>query len=136
MRKYVFIFLTILCMVTIFYFSSQNGEASAAQSELTLKFLKLLLPNLKELNQAELLHIVRKCAHFFMYFLMALFVYNSQKQGKKFSEKVLMTVLIVFLYACLDEYHQSFIYGRGSSFFDVLIDVAGGITALFMLSMI
>ncbi len=136
MRKYVFIFLSILCMVAIFYFSSQNGETSAAQSEITLKFLKLILPDLKELNQVELLHMLRKAAHFFMYFLMALFVYNSQKQGKKFSEKVLMTVLIVFLYACFDEYHQSFIYGRGSSFLDVLIDLAGGLTALFMLSMI
>lgn len=123
-------------MVAMFYFSSQNGASSTAQAEFTLNFLKLILPNLKELNQVELLHMLRKVAHFFIYFLMALFAYNSQKKGKKFSEKVLMTVLIVFLYACFDEYHQSFVYGRESSFFDVLIDLAGSMTALFILSMI
>lgn len=135
MKKNIFVFLTVLCMGVIFYFSSQNGEVSAMQSESVLKFLESVFPRLKELDHLKLLHILRKLAHFFLYFLMALFVYNSQKKDKKIPIKVSITILVVFLYACFDEYHQSFVYGRGVSFHDVFIDLFGGLTAIFMLSL-
>jgi VanZ family protein len=43
------------------------------------------------------------------------------------------TLLIVFLYACSDEYHQSFVPGRTALFSDVCIDTAGGTIGLFIL---
>lgn len=42
-----------------------------------------------------------------------------------------LSVLISFLYAVSDEYHQSFVPGRGPAFRDVLIDTIGASFALF-----
>ncbi|MFZ2371781.1 MAG: VanZ family protein, partial [Trichococcus flocculiformis] len=41
-------------------------------------------------------------------------------------------LLFVFLYASSDEFHQSFIPGRGPAFTDVLIDTAGGLTGIIL----
>lgn len=41
-----------------------------------------------------------------------------------------ISLIMVFLFALSDEFHQSFVEGRNSSAIDVLIDVAGAIVAL------
>ena len=40
---------------------------------------------------------------------------------------------VIFLYAASDEFHQSFVPGRTALCSDVLIDTAGGATAVFLL---
>ena len=40
-------------------------------------------------------------------------------------KRILLSVLIGFIYACLDEFHQSFIPGRTPLFTDILIDTLG-----------
>jgi VanZ family protein len=41
-----------------------------------------------------------------------------------------MGILLIMIYALLDEYHQSFVPSRTASIYDSLIDVVGGLTAL------
>jgi len=38
----------------------------------------------------------------------------------------------VFLYACTDEFHQSFVPGRACLFRDVMIDTSGGAFAMII----
>ncbi|MGL5056516.1 MAG: VanZ family protein [Fusobacteriaceae bacterium] len=50
-------------------------------------------------------------------------VIGESRRGKK---EMLKTLCFVALYALSDEYHQSFVNGRGASPYDVGIDSLGG----------
>jgi VanZ family protein len=41
-------------------------------------------------------------------------------------------VVLVVVYALIDEYHQSFVPSRTGTIYDSLIDMAGGLTALLV----
>jgi VanZ family protein len=78
---------------------------------------------------------VRKLAHLFEYFVLAIFVvrgFRGPERGWRFSWG-LATVALIGCYAALDEVHQAFVPSRRSSAFDVLLDVAGAIAAQVVL---
>lgn len=54
---------------------------------------------------------------------------------KRNTKEILQTSLFILLYAIVDEYHQSFIPGRGASFKDVCIDTLGGISGILVVKM-
>ncbi|MGL6119966.1 MAG: VanZ family protein [Fusobacteriaceae bacterium] len=43
---------------------------------------------------------------------------------------------MVTLYAMTDEYHQSFIIGRGASIRDVIIDASGGLSGALLVKIV
>ena len=45
----------------------------------------------------------------------------------------LMTIVVPFIYACTDEFHQGFADGRSPKFFDVCIDTCGACTAIVIM---
>jgi VanZ family protein len=53
-----------------------------------------------------------------------------RKLKKKKLTTVLITTTICMLYAATDEFHQGFVDGRSPKVMDVLIDTAGGLTAV------
>ncbi|MBN1824586.1 MAG: VanZ family protein [Endomicrobiales bacterium] len=72
--------------------------------------------------------LLRKTAHVTEYFV--LFLLFRRALAGSFEEMIPKRVIFFsfvfsFLYACSDEYHQSFIFGRGPSVVDVGIDTAG-----------
>ena len=122
-RENIFKILSFILMGTIFWFSHQNGEESLKQSNFILQYIKDLL-SLFNLD-------VRKLAHFTIYFLLGSCYFLSFKNLSK--KEVLISILLTFLYACSDEYHQSFVPGRGPAFKDVLIDTSGGTLGIISL---
>lgn len=68
----------------------------------------------------------RKCVHAIEYFILSILLIialnTSKVQGIK---KYFIAILICFLYACTDEYHQTFIPGRNGNIVDVIIDTLG-----------
>ena len=69
---------------------------------------------------------LRKCMHASIYLILCLFVLNILKLFGLNSYKLcFITLFICFLYACIDEYHQTYILGRTGEFKDVLIDITG-----------
>jgi VanZ family protein len=74
---------------------------------------------------------IRKCAHFTEYFILSWLILRGLRGGNKVAkiQWALLTIALVFGYAALDEFHQSFVPGRTASFRDVLIDTSGGIAA-------
>ena len=52
---------------------------------------------------------------------------------KWYKKTVIISFLGTFLYACSDEFHQLFIYGRSGEFRDVMIDSTGGIIGLLLI---
>jgi VanZ family protein len=100
-------------------------------SRIIVPVLHWLFPHASRVRIEHLHHIIRKCAHFTEYFILSLLVLRGIRAGRpgvRFAW-ALLVIAIVFSYASLDEYHQSFVPGRTAAFRDVLIDTSGGATA-------
>ena len=75
--------------------------------------------------------LIRKGAHFVLFGLVGLtwfLLLSKLKPVSRFTASILLT----FICACLDEYHQSITGGRTPSFRDVKLDMAGAF--LFIIS--
>lgn len=123
-------------MITIFMFSSDNDVESTRKSDgliiRTTEFIlnRKLTDTEKELYTSKYIVVVRKTAHFTLYFLLGLFFVSFLKEYDLSNKKLLLyTVLFVFIYACSDEIHQLFVSGRSGEITDVLIDTTGGFIA-------
>ena len=130
------IILSILILInflTIFGFSEQNGEQSTNLSRnITLDVLNTFgdynepLTETQEVQVLNVEHIIRKLAHFTIYTILGILLMclavTFDFTNKK---RLLLSVLIGFLYASLDEFHQSYTPGRTALVTDVLIDTAG-----------
>jgi VanZ family protein len=130
MKKLIKWSLLIGWMIVIFLFSQQSGEVSSEQSRFVVFIFNTLSINLDSALGELSTYLVRKAAHFTEYFILGTLAYNVVKDEFKYKPALLLTILIVFLYACTDEFHQSFIPGRGPAFKDVLIDTSGGVAAM------
>ena len=78
--------------------------------------------------------IARKMAHVFVYFVLTGLVWYALDPTPMWKGAKLRTALIiVFLYAISDEYHQTFVPGRNGAPLDVLVDSIGMSIALLWL---
>jgi len=123
-KKILKILILLLWMGVIFIFSHQpnSGEVTHSIIEELIFYVK------NELLIDGINFIVRKSAHIIEYFILTLLFVSLMKEYTKNDKKIIVLSLIFcFLYAITDEYHQSLVIGRTSSFKDVLIDTIGGI---------
>lgn len=135
--RFIPIIATVLIMIMIFGFSSQNREASSKLSSGLSEKILWLFPATHNMTDAQkrvaVLKVearLRKIAHFIMYALLGLsaaFMFNGGKlRDRKFVLLVCVAVLSL-VYASTDEAHQIFVSGRGPQVSDVALDTAGGI---------
>lgn len=130
----------IVMMYMIYSFSAQTGDVSGSLSYETSKILILAFNKvfgkgytneILNLLIVQIHPLVRKLAHVGVYFCLSLSValplYVYRIRG----------ILLFFIggifcvgFAFLDEYHQSFVAGRSSSFTDVGIDSIGVLLGL------
>jgi VanZ family protein len=104
-------FPAILVMAVIFFFSSRPSDD---------------LPNFNSFD-----YLIKKAGHMTGYGLLALsYLYAFNRCDNK---SIFIAWLLAVLYAFTDEYHQSFIPGRHSGIWDVLLfDNFGAILALYL----
>lgn len=138
-KRTVFFIAMLLWMGVIFYFSNQNGsESSSLSSNVVFTILKVVYPsffNLTLIKQLEILNIcgllIRKIAHMSEYAILSYLAYQWIKTLELHKQQYyIYPLLLSFLYACSDEFHQYFIVGRSASFIDVLIDTFGALVML------
>jgi VanZ family protein len=68
---------------------------------------------------------LRKAAHITEYLVLYLLVFpNADKNSRK---NRIWILVIVFIYAVSDEFHQNFVFGRNMSIYDISIDWIGGL---------
>ncbi|MGV8984247.1 VanZ family protein [Clostridium sp.] len=121
-------------MILIFMFSSQPGDVSSENNKFVIQVFKLLGLDLNSILGTLSDFIVRKAAHFTEYFILYILLYRAINTKKTWNIKVFIwSLVIVFLYACSDEFHQAFVPGRGPAFRDVMVDTCGGLTAFLFL---
>ena len=90
------------------------------------------IPHLRFLKNDLLDFIVRKVGHLGVFGILARLLARALTGTTYWSwKKIFVTSLILtFLYACTDEYHQAFVPGRSASAKDVTIDTLGAWLAL------
>ncbi|AGY76897.2 MULTISPECIES: VanZ family protein [Clostridium] len=163
MKKIILIILCILWMGFIFYNSSNNGDISNQRSYNILDNLRKEYRQIKENkivskdvngnvqikiqkgqvkstyvnptgNREEKLNlIIRKNAHAFEYFILAILVSGVLFEFNVKGAKALIYIMFVCLfYAVTDEFHQAFVPGRSSLVSDVLIDFLGSLIGIFI----
>lgn len=133
-------------MVIIFVLSNQEGSVSYGQSYVFEKIFQKISNRLNldiPLIHGSLAYTIRKYAHIFLYFILGLFtslVSHSMLSNKSIKHKnflgFIISIGICFLYACTDEYHQTFIDGRTGKCSDVLVDAVGFIFSITLVTMI
>ncbi|MGL4402203.1 MAG: VanZ family protein [Fusobacteriaceae bacterium] len=129
LNRYLFIVLGI--MVVIFLFSHSSGEDSSKQSGIIVALLAYLPISIDMDGENMMLVslVVRKSAHMTEYFILTLSIIKYLFSIGK-NNPYLWSGSLAFLYACSDEFHQTFIPGRAGLFTDVLVDSVGIIGAL------
>ena len=135
----------LLMMYLIFSFSAQTGEVSGELSyKISYKIVEVKNEVLHENKdsyelsyEADNIHFyVRKAAHMTEYFLLAvaisfpLYVYRIRGIWL-----FLLAGIFCVGFAGLDEYHQSFVGGRGPSVRDVCIDSSGALIGIILVQL-
>lgn len=105
----------------IFYMSHQPAKISSAQSDNVMHVIKKVSKS-EEIKNNINSFIVRKGAHMFLFCVLGILFFGSVYNGDNILKSVFIALLLAFLYACSDEYHQTFVVGRTGQFNDVLID--------------
>ncbi len=142
-----FSFLPALALMYIIYgFSAQNGEESGNLSfEVSCRIVEMgntafdQRLNDQQIQEyaIQISHPVRKLAHMTEYFLLALSVsFPLYVYGLRGLPLMLATGLFCVGFAAGDEYHQSFVDGRGPSKRDVMIDSIGVCAGLLTVKII
>jgi VanZ family protein len=124
----------LIWMIFISVFSTAEFS-SINTSRFIGPFLLWLFPDLSESGLAAIQFLTRKAAHFTEFAILGFlarraFVTSSNVfiQRRWFE----LGLLLIVCYALLDEFHQSFVPSRTASIYDSAIDVAGGLSALFI----
>lgn len=109
--------------------SSQNGDVSTSMSDGIVYKLLNMLP-LSDIPYETMSYIIRKMAHFGEYMILGfLFFINIEDY---ISHPLIVSLMLSFIYALSDEFHQLFISMRNGSLVDVMIDTSGAFFALMI----
>ena len=132
----------IVMMCLIFNFSNQTADNSSALSyqvgiEVLTVTNDVLDRGWTEEHISELSDLyqfyIRKLAHFTEYLILAITVaFPLYVYGLRGFPLVIIAGMICVGYACLDEYHQSFVAGRTPQKRDVLIDSCGVLVGIII----
>lgn len=139
-KKYISLFMVILWMGTIFIFSSQNGSESTGTSNIVVDGIMEVISNTGLIHKEDMETVretvqftVRKLAHFSIYMLGGILIYNYMARTNLVRRKALISFVIGAMYAVSDELHQFFIAGRSAEIRDVFIDSTGVLVGVLII---
>lgn len=137
-RKILSTLLVIIWMLTIFYFSHQQGIGSSSTSKKVSIAIVNILDIKNEMVEEEkeeivrtIEPIIRKLAHYILYMLGGILIINSINAYIKEDRRMtIYSLLLGVIYATSDEVHQLFVAGRSGKIIDVIIDSIGIFTGI------
>lgn len=135
--------LVIIWMGIIFWFSDMNTNESNTKSKNTItNVIESTVDTTNKLGITDkhpseekkqevtnkLNEPLRKGMHASVYLVLAILLMNALiVSNAKLWLAIILSIIISFIYACSDEYHQTFVEGRSGKFTDVLIDTTGAL---------
>src|SRR4030095_2225101 len=118
----------------VFIAFASNVEFSAENTSRIIRPLLLwLFPNIIQARITFVHFLTRKTAHFTEFAVLGLLSARAFSVSSQYMLRRMWFfagLLLVVVWALLDEFHQSFVPSRTASLYDSLIDIAGGLTAL------
>lgn len=142
MKKFIISIILIFWLGLIFSFSNQPSNTSSNTSSRMMDKIVNITENItnNELDDITKNNIyeygmkpLRKCAHFFLYFILGILLCSLIYQYK-LNNIIIVSLLFCLLYACSDEIHQLFITGRSGNIKDVFIDTMGSLLGIVIIS--
>ena len=134
LRRVIYTLLLITWMIIIFLFSNQGSLNSIRLSDkLTQKTIntvnKVTGKEVKDESKTVINNrfIIRKAAHFTLYFILGVLVYQTLSSYGVKKYILVYSVLFCLVYASSDEIHQLF-NDRTFRKLDIFIDTLGGLT--------
>lgn len=127
----LFYWLPLPVWMTAIFLASTSVGASEVSLALVTRVAHFLIPDQFDLLDSsglgKLNFIVRKCAHITEYAILTLILIRALQFGAKQLRlrSVGVAIAVSFLFACTDEWHQSFVPGRTPAIRDVFIDTVG-----------
>ncbi|MBU5487943.1 VanZ family protein [Clostridium sp. MSJ-8] len=122
--------LLIAWLIFIFIMSNTPGDLSTEQSNVVVRLIGKMGVDISGEFKNTISFCVRKAAHISEYIILFILVYRVIVLYIKKEKARLYALIIIFLYASSDEFHQYFVPGREAAFRDVLIDTSGGLIAM------
>lgn len=142
LKRVIYTILLIIWMLVIFLFSNQTASKSQSASDKVasdiVDVVEVVTKNdIKESKKESIIEntrfIVRKTAHFTLYFILGIIVYLLLT-SYNVKRPIIYSILFCLLYACSDEIHQLFSSGRTAKVMDVCIDTFGSSVAIIIFS--
>lgn len=137
MRAFFNSWLPVLLWMMVIFGASADSHSYQHSSRILEPLLRWLFPHMSPLAMAQIHHLFRKCCHLTVYAILGFLVFRAlSHSGNPLPAwswpRVGGALLLVFLYASSDEFHQRFVPTRTPLFSDVLIDTAGGALGVFV----
>lgn len=127
---YGYLLCAMLWCMVIFLFSNQPASVSSEQSSYAYK----MFGSINILKTLFTVIPIRKCAHMFLYAVLGTLLFLFLRW--RTNHPHIIALSCCYLYACLDEFHQMFVPGRGAALTDTFIDLAGAAIGIFIVSAI
>ena len=121
----------------LIFIGSSDVLSSSHTSSFIIRPLHFLFPGASEATLATIHFAIRKLGHFTEYAVLA---WLSARALRTSSQDWLRrhwfwtALAFVVCYALFDEFRQSFVPSRTASIYDSMIDTAGGLTALIVVT--
>ena len=138
MRERVWRYGPVALWMAVIFFASTNSMSASNTSRFVRPLLLWLSPDISEQSLTFAHFMVRKCAHFTEYAVLALLAaraFLTSSIALLRHRWLAVSFVLVATYALLDEYHQTFASSRTGSIHDSFIDIAGGAAGLVALTL-
>ena len=135
MARLVSRYLPLIAWLAFISFASSDDFNAGNTSRIIGPLILWLFPNTSPETLAVVHFITRKVAHFTEYAILGFLAARAFRTSPRpaiHQRWFLIGVILIVVYALLDEYHQSFVPSRTASIFDSMIDMTGGLIALII----
>lgn len=131
-KKILSITIVVVWCTLIFGYSNQNGDISKGTPDKVVNYIGNIF-KIKEESREKLTFPVRKCAHFFVYFVLGFLIINMFKTfDVKTSHAIIVSAIFCMIFAGSDELHQLFIRARTAKVSDVLLDSSASLLGIYL----
>ncbi len=131
-KRVIFLVLIFLNLATIFFFSHQDSATSTAVSNSISRQIEVRTPDYVNKTQGEknVLHTgvqrtLRRGAHLLLFFTLGILTYLFFCTFQKRWFVFVGNLMLGFLIALSDEFHQTFVPGRSFGWDDISYDMIG-----------
>jgi VanZ family protein len=138
-RTFIRYWLLPLGWMSLIFLGSSDSRSYVHSSRLVEPLLHWLFPHMTREHIEAIHYFLRKCAHLTEYAVLGLLLWRALRKPLPNDPRpwrwreAALAVVIVFLYAATDEFHQRYVATRTPHVTDVFLDTTGAIIGMILL---